>query len=91
VAVRVLGTGTGKEKEKKKGGGMEAKKAVRLFGKALVGLAVRTEHFGAYPGGIVEVVELYPDPSAKEIVMHVRRDIWDEGIGIFADENIEIV
>jgi hypothetical protein len=70
---------------------MEAKQAVKLFGKTLVGLSVRTERFGLYPGGVAKVVELYPDPGAREIVMHVRRDNWDWGIGIFGDENIEIV
>lgn len=68
---------------------MNAKKAVKVFGKRLVGQKVRTEKYGDWKGGIAKVLKLYPDKHAKDIVMQVR--MGKEEIGVLDHENIEIV
>ena len=40
---------------------------------------------------MAKVVELYPDKKAKEIVMQVEGVDGQGGIGVFKDEQIEIV
>lgn len=76
---------------------MNARKAVREFGQALIGKHIWTERYGEYPGGIATVVELEPDPNAPEIVLEVQHLSWrtkehhDGKIGVFEHEYIALI
>lgn len=68
---------------------MKAKTAVKRFGDALISCTIRTEAMGEWHGGLAKVTEIFPDKENKEIVIQVKGSQGE--IGIFADENIEIV
>lgn len=70
---------------------MKASKAVKLFGDKLVGLKIRTEAYALWPGGVAKVLELLPDRRAREIVLQVKGVNGQGEVGIFGNENIEIV
>lgn len=70
---------------------MKANKAVKLFGNKLIGLKIRTEEYSLWPGGVAKVLELFPDRKAREIVMQVKGVKGQGEVGIFGNENIEIV
>ena len=73
---------------------MIAKKAVKRFGKKLIGMTLRTEPMGDWPGGLVKVKKVY---SAKEKVLDPEVPLWVKGlegqgsIGVIDHENIEII
>jgi hypothetical protein len=66
--------------------------------KRLIGMKVKTEAYGDYPGGIATIMELHPDPEAPEIVFNVQHPTWrgdendlsDGVIGIFDHEGVEL-
>ena len=70
---------------------MRARTAVKKFGTALVGQTIRTQAIGDWRGGMAKVVELYPDKQAKEIVMQIRGTQGQGEVGVFHNEQIEIV
>ena len=57
----------------------------------LIGQTIRTQPCGFWPGGLAKVRELYPDKKAEEIVMQVRGTQGQGEIGVFENEQIEIV
>lgn len=62
-----------------------------VSGPNLVGRLVNTMAIGSWPGGPCEVIEMEPDSAAPEIVMQVRSlDDGDE-IGVFDDEDIQLI
>ena len=79
-----------------------AKEAVERYGESLISKEIDTVRYGAWPGGISEVIELAPDPKAPEIAFMVRGlnikvdmavtagrlDGYE--IGVFEDEQIGI-
>lgn len=72
---------------------MSAKFFVWKWGQQAIGKNILTQPYGAYPGGIAEVVNIHPDPEAPEIVMTVKHPTWtnEEGeseIGVFDHEEV---
>ncbi len=73
---------------------MIAKKAVKRFGKKLIGMTLRTEPMGDWPGGLVKVKMVYPDKRLDPEV-----PIWIRSLegqkpretGVIEHENIEII
>ena len=64
--------------------------------KDLIGMKVKTDPMGTYPGGVAMVTELRPDPEAPDIAFNVYNEAWtdDEGgheIGIFIYEEVDLV
>ncbi len=70
---------------------MKAITAAKRFGDALISCTIRTQEMGDWPGGLAKITALFPDKQAKEIVFDVMGTQGQGEIGIFANENIEIV
>ena len=57
---------------------MNAKQYIDELGENAIGQVVQTEAIGEYPGGLAEIIEIYPDPAAPDIVCMVLHPIWGE-------------
>lgn len=69
---------------------MTAKQLKWKHGARLIGRQIHTPPMGEYPGGIVTVVALTPDPDAPEIVLQVKHPTFGE-IGVFESERVALV
>jgi hypothetical protein len=66
---------------------MNAKIFTDTHGYTIIGKHIFTEAIGEYPGGVAEVIALYPDKKAPEIVLQVKHPTFGE-IGIFEHESV---
>jgi hypothetical protein len=71
---------------------------VAARGEYLVGRHINTAAVGEYPGGIAQIIELFPDlKGAPEIVLQVRNPTWatqdnpNGEIGVFEWEDVELI
>jgi hypothetical protein len=62
-----------------------------ISGPNLIGKLVNTMAIGDWQGGPCEVTEVDPDPAAPEIVMNVRHLDGGDEIGVFEDEDIQLI
>ena len=56
----------------------------------IIGKHVCTMAMGDYPGGLAEIVEIFPDPAAPEIPIQVNHPTFGE-IGLFEDETVVLM
>lgn len=70
---------------------MTARTAVNCFGATLIGKTIITQPFGDWRGGQAKVLDVNPDPAAKEIVMEVKALRSKEEVGVFGSEKIQII
>lgn len=61
------------------------------FGRKLLGHVVVTQPMGDYQGGCAVVIEHVPDAGAPEIAYMVRNIRTNEEIGIFRDEQLDLM
>ena len=59
----------------------------RYTSASLIGAQILTPRFGDWPGGVVTILEVTPDPNAPEIVLWVRSKRHGE-IGVFDFEEV---
>ncbi|MBI4695526.1 MAG: hypothetical protein HY749_16030 [Gammaproteobacteria bacterium] len=58
-----------------------------------MGLRIRTQPMGEYPGGVATISRIYHDPAAPDIVFMVRNPEYRRGaeIGVFEHEDVELL
>ena len=77
-------------------------RASELFeehGSSLIGRTIMTLPMGNWIGGPAKIIDIYPNPSTKEILFQVQalfitpdmQDIADSEVGIFDDELVTLL
>ena len=70
---------------------MNAKDAATRFKRNIIGCVINTQPFGYWPGGRAEVIDIFPDKNAPDIVMLIESLEGHGYIGILEDEEISIL